>query len=115
MSKNGEIYTAGKKFTLPAVLTGWTNSTSGFEYVIVFPPFYNHADHKQHFASLGLGGHWGSTGGHWSPASLTLLHLPNQPNFNLTLHPGCRIPPQSLQPYFKVARSLQRRSFCNKC
>ena len=65
------------------------------EYVIVFLPFYNHADHKQHFASLGLGSHWGSTGGHWSPASLTLLHLPNQPNFNLTLHPGCRIPPRA--------------------
>ena len=59
-----------------------------FKDVIVFLPFYNHADHKQHFASLGLGSHWGSTGGHWSPASLTLLHLPNQPNFNLTLHPG---------------------------
>ena len=23
--------------------------------------------------------------------------------------------PRSLQPYFKVARSLRRRSFCNKC
>jgi len=29
MSKNGEIYTAGKNFTLPPALTGWTNSTSG--------------------------------------------------------------------------------------
>ena len=28
MSKNGEIYTAGKNFTLPPVLTAWTNSTS---------------------------------------------------------------------------------------
>ena len=28
MSKNGEIYTAGKNFTLPPALTGWTNSTS---------------------------------------------------------------------------------------
>ena len=28
MSKNGEIYTTGKKFTLPPGLTGWTNSTS---------------------------------------------------------------------------------------
>ena len=28
MSKNGEIYTAGKNFTLPPGLTGWTNSTS---------------------------------------------------------------------------------------
>ena len=28
MSENGEIYTAGKKFTLPPALTVWTNSTS---------------------------------------------------------------------------------------
>jgi len=28
MSKNGDIYTAGKIFTLPPALTGWTNSTS---------------------------------------------------------------------------------------
>ena len=28
MSENGEIYTAGKNFTLPPALTGWTNSTS---------------------------------------------------------------------------------------
>ena len=28
MSDNGEIYTAGKNFTLPPALTGWTNSTS---------------------------------------------------------------------------------------
>ena len=28
MSKNGEIYIAGKNFTLPPALTGWTNSTS---------------------------------------------------------------------------------------
>ena len=28
MSENGEIYTAGKNFTLPRALTGWTNSTS---------------------------------------------------------------------------------------
>ena len=27
MSDNGEIYTAGKNFTLPPALTGWTNST----------------------------------------------------------------------------------------
>ena len=31
MSKDGEIYTAGKNFTLPPALTGWTNSTSGQE------------------------------------------------------------------------------------
>ena len=30
MSKNGEIYTAGKNFTLPPALTGWTNSTSDY-------------------------------------------------------------------------------------
>ena len=28
MSENGEIYTAGKKFTLPPAATAWTNSTS---------------------------------------------------------------------------------------
>ena len=30
MSKNGEIYTAGKNFTLPPALTAWTNSTSAY-------------------------------------------------------------------------------------
>jgi len=29
LSENGEIYTAGKNFTLPPALTAWTNSTSG--------------------------------------------------------------------------------------
>ena len=28
MSENGEIYTAGKKFTLPPAVTAWTNLTS---------------------------------------------------------------------------------------
>ena len=28
MSENGEIYSAGKNFTLPPALTVWTNSTS---------------------------------------------------------------------------------------
>ena len=28
MSENGEIYAAGKNFTLPPALTAWTNSTS---------------------------------------------------------------------------------------
>ena len=28
MSENGEIYTAGKNFTLPPALTAWTNSNS---------------------------------------------------------------------------------------
>ena len=27
MSENGEIYSAGKNFTLPPALTAWTNST----------------------------------------------------------------------------------------
>ena len=30
MSENGEIYTAGKNFTLSPAPTGWTNSTSGW-------------------------------------------------------------------------------------
>jgi len=34
MSENGEIYTAGKNFTLPPGVTGWTNSTSGWRQVI---------------------------------------------------------------------------------
>ena len=34
MSENGEIYTAGKNFTLPPALTGWTNSTSVFSFNI---------------------------------------------------------------------------------
>ena len=29
MSENGEIYTAGKNFTLPPAVTALTNSTSG--------------------------------------------------------------------------------------
>ena len=29
MSENGEIYTAGKNFTLPPAVTAWTNLTSG--------------------------------------------------------------------------------------
>ena len=32
MSENGEIYTAGKNFTLPPALTAWTNSTSVIQY-----------------------------------------------------------------------------------
>ena len=35
MSKNGEIYTAGKNFTLPPALTGWTKSTSVNEMMII--------------------------------------------------------------------------------
>ena len=37
MSENGEIYSAGKKFTLPPALTAWTNFTSG---CIVLTPIY---------------------------------------------------------------------------
>ena len=33
MSENGEIYTAGKNFTLPPALTAWTNSTSELKLV----------------------------------------------------------------------------------
>ena len=32
MSENGEIYTAGKNFTLPPALTAWKNSTSANVY-----------------------------------------------------------------------------------
>ena len=31
MSENGEIYTAGKDFTLPPAVKALTNSTSGFQ------------------------------------------------------------------------------------
>ena len=31
MSENGEIYTAGKNFTLPPALTAWTNSMGGLK------------------------------------------------------------------------------------
>ena len=33
MSENGEIYTAGKNFTLPPALTAGTNSTSELKLV----------------------------------------------------------------------------------
>ena len=36
MSKNGEIYTAGKNFTLPPAVTAVTNSTSVFLFVFHF-------------------------------------------------------------------------------
>ena len=41
MSENGEIYTAGKNFTLPPALTAWTNSTSD-----VFVPFQTYNNDK---------------------------------------------------------------------
>ena len=34
MSENGEIYTAGKNFTLPPAVTAWTNSTSAWHFNI---------------------------------------------------------------------------------
>ena len=36
MSENGEIYTAGKNFTLPPALTAWTNSTSAAQKLLQF-------------------------------------------------------------------------------
>ena len=35
MSENGEIYTAGKNFTLPPALTALTNSTSVWYLVVL--------------------------------------------------------------------------------
>ena len=34
MSENGEIYTAGKNFTLPPAVTALTNSTSDFAVAV---------------------------------------------------------------------------------
>ena len=34
MSENGEIYTAGKNFTLPPAVTAVTSSTSGMSYIV---------------------------------------------------------------------------------
>ena len=39
MSENGEIYTAGKNFTLPPVVTAWTNLTFGYA---IQEPSYHH-------------------------------------------------------------------------
>ena len=39
MSENGEIYTAGKNFTLPPALMAWTNSTSDAMFTTF--PFFN--------------------------------------------------------------------------
>ena len=36
MSENGEIYTAGKNFILPPAVTGVTNSTSAWKW-LMFP------------------------------------------------------------------------------
>ena len=35
MSENGEIYTAGKNFTLPPAVTGVTNSTSALTFELL--------------------------------------------------------------------------------
>ena len=42
MSENGEIYTAGKNFTLPPALTAWTNSTSGKVAFAKMPSAHQH-------------------------------------------------------------------------
>ena len=39
MSENGEIYTAGKNFTLPPALTALTNSNSEFQIQNVFQKY----------------------------------------------------------------------------
>ena len=41
MSEKGEIYTAGKNFTLPPALTAWTNSTSEYDYNHSFDFFHD--------------------------------------------------------------------------
>ena len=43
MSENGGIYTAGKNFTLPPALTGWTNSNSACHVIFMFM-FYDYDD-----------------------------------------------------------------------
>ena len=46
MSENGEIYTAGKNFTLPPAVTAWTNSTSAvgqhyhYWFLHILPSFH---------------------------------------------------------------------------
>ena len=57
MSGNGEIYTAGKNFTLPPAVTAWTNSTSGRTPAIFAAGDHNDCheddkdddDYRQHF------------------------------------------------------------------
>ena len=41
MSENGEVYTAGKNFTLPPALTGWTNSMSASTHAF-FSHYFSH-------------------------------------------------------------------------
>ena len=45
MSENGEIYTAGKKFTLPPAVTAVTNLTSASGVILVV---------RGHFGSMSL-------------------------------------------------------------
>ena len=54
MSENGEIYTAGKNFTLPPALTAWTNSTSDkdLDNLLIIFIIINNA------ANIGLFSHW---------------------------------------------------------
>ena len=40
MSENGEIYTAGKKLTLPPAVTAWTNLTSGSGKLLIYKSFW---------------------------------------------------------------------------
>ena len=47
MSKNGEIYTTGKNFTLPPALTAWTNSTSGVWLRVQTKKFYLRKEDSQ--------------------------------------------------------------------
>ena len=58
MSENGEIYNAGKFFTLPPALTAWTNSTSGplfkeslylLQFIKVLPPKDFFLEQTKHF------------------------------------------------------------------
>ena len=43
MSENGDIYTAGKNFTLPPAVTAWTNLTSVPRYLILTENIANFA------------------------------------------------------------------------
>ena len=58
MSENGEIYTAGKNFTLPPALTGWTNSTSASILDFHFLSHYSYikSNHWTHLMASCRGG-----------------------------------------------------------
>ena len=53
MSENGEIYTAGKNFTLPPAVTALTNSTSFKEFKSSMRP---RDQFRGHWGSMGEGG-----------------------------------------------------------